>query len=65
MYSTQLTLREARRQAGLKQREAALICGVSLRTWQNWEHNTHKMPSAAKKVFKQEIEERKNENNRS
>jgi len=53
------TLREARREAGLTQTQAAIICGVSLRTYQNWEHNIHKMPCAAKTVFKQKIEKMK------
>jgi len=53
------TLREARREAGLTQTQAAIICGVSLRTYQNWEHDIHKMSSSAKTVFKQKIEEMK------
>lgn len=42
-----MTLKETRLQAALTTQEAADLCGVSLKSYLNWERGIHKPPAAA------------------
>ena len=46
-------IRQARKDAGLTQAEAAtLVCSPSYRTWNDWENGKRKMPIMAWELFK-------------
>ncbi len=47
----ELTLHEHRMSFGLTQAKAALLCRVTLRTWQKWESRDAQMSLAAQELF--------------
>jgi len=50
-------IRSTRRQYGLTQLEAADLVSVCLRTWQNWESGSTRMPKSAWQLFLIKLQE--------
>ena len=47
-YNAMNEIREARQKAGITQKRAAEICGVPLRTYQDWEYGKRNPPEYVK-----------------
>ncbi|MEG1880155.1 MAG: helix-turn-helix domain-containing protein [Oscillospiraceae bacterium] len=50
-----MTLKEARKKANLSQTKAALLIGVPLRTWQNWEGGKRIPPDYVERLIIAEL----------